>query len=223
MTALYKVLGEGGEAIHGGNGSWSLPRGSRPGKWMPTVPVDPCRSGYHVCRVDQLVEWLPAAGRVWVVEVAGEVVDAGDKVVAERARLISSTVIDTRVAQLLASDFAAHVHHHFDRQRHGDGRVAEAIRVQRMWANGRAGDAAMAAARDAAWDAAWDAAADAAADAAGVAAGVAAWGAAWDAAAAAAGDAERAWQTRLVRDVIAGRREAGRVRITRYKHEEVQP
>lgn len=194
VTTYYKVLGEGGEAINGGRGKWYLPSGSRPGKWMPTVPVVPCRSGYHVCRIDQLIHWLLDVGRVWVAEVAGEVVDTGDKVVAERARLIAPTVIDTRVMQLLASDFAAHVHRHFDRERPGDRRVADAIRVRRLWADGQV-----------------DAAASIAA---------AATAAAWSAATTSAWSAEHAWQTRLVRDVIAGRRQAGRVRITMHKHEE---
>jgi hypothetical protein len=80
-----------------------------------------------------------------------------------------------------------------------DPRSTEAVRVARLFADGKATDEELAAARDAAWaaardaarDAAWAAARDAAWAAAWDAARDAAWAAAWDAAWAAARDA--AW------------------------------
>ena len=81
-----------------------------------------------------------------------------------------------------------------------DTRSTGALDVRRRWIDGNATDAEMAAA----WDAAWDAARVAA----------------WDA----ARDAERDWQTRHIRAVLRGAKQAGRVRITMHKpEEEVRP
>ncbi len=138
--------------------------------------------------------------------------------------------VDRTTYRLLTSDFAAHVHKFFDRERPEDERPRDAIRVT------RAGDAA----RDAAWGAAWAAAWAAAWDAAGDAARGAAWAAAWaaarvaaeDAARAAVGDAarvaaedaaraaERDWQTQHIRAVLRGAKQPGRVQITMHKPEE---
>ena len=62
MTAdvLYKVLGPHGEAMNGGRGKWFLPRGGRPGQWMPRIEgrLVPCSNGYHLCRAKDLLTWL---------------------------------------------------------------------------------------------------------------------------------------------------------------------
>ena len=53
---LYKVTGPKGESVNGGSGVWHRPSGKRPGKWMPEVPNPvPCESGYHLCRIEDLV------------------------------------------------------------------------------------------------------------------------------------------------------------------------
>ncbi len=113
-----------------------------------------------------------------------------------------------RLARLLAADFAEHVLPIFEKQCPRDERPRKAIEAARLYAEGRigaaaraaAGDAARAtawataraAAGDAAWAAAWAAAGDAAGDAAWAAARAAARDAAGDAARDAAGDAARA-------------------------------
>src|SRR5574343_428586 len=95
--------------------------------------------------------------------------------------LLREDFIPDRELHLLACDFAEKVLHLTD-----DPRCAEAIRVKRLWVDGKATnsalDAALAAALDAARAAAraaaWDAARDAARDAAWAAARAAAWDAA---------------------------------------------
>ena len=215
MDDYYKVTLSDGSACHGGTGKWRLPEGGRPGKWMPPVDVLPCQSGYHVCRADQIVQWLGGEPHiVWAVEVRGAVVDDGDKVVVSEARLIHPVLSGVGLL-LLASDFAAHVAH-----LNTDPRVWAAIKATRDYAHGRidaaARDAAWAAAWDAAmdatWDAPWSAARAAAMDAAGAVAWAAAWDAAMDAAMDAAGDAEREWQTRHLHAVLTGARKPGTVR-----------
>jgi len=55
---LYKVLRKGGKCVYGQE-SWFLPKGKRKGKWMPRVEeLISCQSGYHLCRKEDLVEWL---------------------------------------------------------------------------------------------------------------------------------------------------------------------
>ena len=206
MDDYYKVTLSDGSACHGGTGKWHLPRGGRPGKWMPPVDVLPCRSGYHVCRADQLVQWLGGEHHiVWAVEVRGAVVDAGDKVVVSEARLIRP-VLSGDGLLLLSSDFAAHVAH-----LNTDPRVWAAIKATRDYAHGRIDEVARDAARAAA-SAAWAASRD---DAwAARAAAWAAWTATWDDWDPwdAAGDAEREWQTRHLHAVLTGARKSGTVR-----------
>ena len=85
----YKVLGPNGKPFHGGNGVWHLPKGKRPGKWMPEIKnVLPCQSGYHLCRLRDLVEWL--GPEVWVAEGRGKRVAEDNKVVFAQARYFRS-------------------------------------------------------------------------------------------------------------------------------------
>ena len=191
----YKVLAEDGTPHHGGKGKWSLPTADGPGEWMPQIEkIEPCRSGYHVCREQDLIYWLGPA--IFEVEIRGTTIvheEAGSsKVVAAEARLIRR--LDTwndRTARLFAADCAEAVLPIFEKERPNDDRPRKAIQAARDFAEGRTGAAAWAAARDAARDAAGAAARDAAGDAAGDAARDAARAAAWAAARAAAGDA--AW------------------------------
>jgi hypothetical protein len=57
-----------------------------PSEWLEAEAVDPCRSGIHACRADQLPPWL-ALGELWEVELDDVVVDER-KVVARRGRLV---------------------------------------------------------------------------------------------------------------------------------------
>jgi hypothetical protein len=63
---------------------WPLPNGS-PGAWVK-ADLDPCRSGIHACRPPHLPLWLGRS--LWVVELDGEVVEEGMKLVAARGRLL---------------------------------------------------------------------------------------------------------------------------------------
>jgi len=194
---LYKVLRHDGSAIHG-SGTWHLPRGKRPGKWMPEIEGElvPCENGYHLCYRDTLVEWLGPT--IWVAEYRGEMLRQDDKTVVRQARLTSPVPTWTdRTARLFACDCAERVAHLAN-----DKRCDEAIKVARRYADGEATkeelaiardaalsahaarDAALSAhaARDAAWDT-WDAAsaAYAARAAARAATSAAPWDAAWSA------------------------------------------
>jgi hypothetical protein len=64
--------------------AWPLPDGT-PGAWVD-AEIDPCRSGIHACRRRDLPLWL--GPRLFEVELAGEVVELQDKVVAGRGRLL---------------------------------------------------------------------------------------------------------------------------------------
>jgi hypothetical protein len=63
---------------------WDVPDGG-PGPWIE-ASVEPCKSGIHACRCDDLPLWL---GRVlYEVELGGEVVAEPAKLIASRARLL---------------------------------------------------------------------------------------------------------------------------------------
>ena len=63
---------------------WDVPD-SGPGRWIE-APVEPCRSGIHACRRDDLPFWL---GRMlYEVELSGEIVAEPTKLIASRARLL---------------------------------------------------------------------------------------------------------------------------------------
>ena len=110
-----------------------------------------------------------------------------------------------RLARLLAADFAEHVLPIFERQYPNDDRPRKAIKAARLFAEGKIG----AAARAAAWAAAGDAAKAAAkaTAAAWAAAGDAAWAAAWaaagDAAGAAVWAAEQEWQLTKFKEALS--------------------
>jgi hypothetical protein len=220
MPTYYKVLNTDGSAYHGGTGTWFLPHGKRPGKWMPAIPNPvPCERGYHVVTLEQLPKWLGPA--IFEVEVRGASVRRDDKSVHEQARLLRRVEMwNERTARLFAVDCAEWVLPIFERAYPNDTRPRDCIGVARRYAIGdatedeldaaraAAGAAARAAAeaaarevaRDAAWAAARDAARAAARAAAEAAARAAARDAAWEAAWAAARDAARAAARAAARD-----------------------
>ena len=180
----FKILGANRDAIHGGTGVWP-----EPGEWLSVDgPVEPCARGLHLCRTRDLTGWVREGAWVWRAETSGVLVDAGDKVVVARARLVEPVgVLSARVLRLFAADCAesvAHLHGHHPA-------CMEAIRVARLFAHGLTTDAHRAAARAAARDAARDFARDAARDAVWAAAWAAARAASWAASWAAAWDAAR--------------------------------
>jgi hypothetical protein len=206
---LFKVLGEGRKSCHGGTGAWPAP-----GEWLEvTGELVPCKHGLHLCREQDLVNWI--GPEIWEAEYEGERVDGDDKIVVRKARLVRKCENWTeRTARLFACDCAEHVLPLYEKWNPEDKRPRQTIEVARRYANGEATSgelsaacaaraAARAAAIDAAWAAAmaaacaaraaaWAAARDAARDAAMAAARAAARAAAIDAAWAAARDAERA-------------------------------
>lgn len=70
---LYKTMNGTAGAYGHGDYSGYLPRGSRPGKWLPPVKPVLCESGYHSCEdpLGLLVHYGP---ELYAVEVRGEVV-----------------------------------------------------------------------------------------------------------------------------------------------------
>jgi hypothetical protein len=63
---------------------WDTPEGGA-GPWIEAA-VEPCRSGIHACRRDDLPLWLGRA--LYEVELDGEIVAAPAKLIASRARLL---------------------------------------------------------------------------------------------------------------------------------------
>jgi hypothetical protein len=79
----YKFLGVDGKGVFSGI-TWPLPNGG-PGHWLE-ADVDLCRSGIHVCRTGDLSYWLTPA--LYEIELDGDVVEAGMKLIAPRGRLV---------------------------------------------------------------------------------------------------------------------------------------
>ena len=181
---FYKVLGPRGEAVNGGHGQWPLPHGSRPGKWIEvTGPLRACQNGLHVCRLEQLVDWLGST--IWRVEIQGERIEQSDKIVARQGRLLSRCEGWTdKSARLFAVACARRA---LERERKAgrepDTRSWNALTVATAYANGLATDEQLIIAGAAAGDATW---------AVAEAAGGAAWAATWDAVEAATWDAAKA-------------------------------
>lgn len=213
---LFKVLDELGRPYHGGKGKWYLPVNGRPGRPMPPIRglLIPCQRGYHLCRAEDLVEWLGPA--IYLAQYRGEMLIDYDKVVVREARLVRRLENwNRRTAQLFAADCAEHVLPIFRRVRPDDYRPQEAIAIIRRYVNGQATAKELAIARDAAESAMWACATvdipardavravwvaskytawDAARAAARAAADAAIWSPAWA--------AERTWQTARLMEVL---------------------
>ena len=222
---LYKILDAKGRPCNGGKGQWFLPKGNRPGKWMPFIEnIVPCQSGYHLCRQKDLLDWLNET--IWVAEARGGRVLCENKVVVRQARLIKKLTWNDQTARLFACDCARRVLYIYEKQHPEDSRPRKCIEVAEQFARGKASrneldaawpaawPAARHAARDAAWPAAWHAAWHATRHAARHAAWAAAWAATWHAARAAARhaarhaawDAEYKWQTKRLMQYLHGKR-----------------
>lgn len=102
----YKVLHMQGQCMHG-TGCWFLPSGKRKGKWMPKIEtLKVCRSGYHLARRRNLLEWI--GPEMFEVEVKpGEMIKRNSKVVVGQARLIKKMEFwNVQKARLFACDCA---------------------------------------------------------------------------------------------------------------------
>ncbi len=158
----YKVLGEGGISCNGGTGKWSLPRDGQPGDWMPKIEtVIPCRSGYHLCRRQDIISWLNE--EIYEAEGRGKFIrHDNNKDVFPEARLVKKVENwNEKSARLFAADCAEHVLPIFKKHYPNDDRPRKAIQAARDFAMGKITRTKM----DAAWNAAWAAERDTAWDA----------------------------------------------------------
>ena len=181
-NVFYKVLGPNGEAVNGGHGQWPLPHDGQPGKWIKvTGPLRACQNGLHVCRLEQLVEWLGPT--IWRIEIQGERIEQSDKIVARRGRLLSRCEgwTDTSARLFAVACARRALEREREAGREPDTRSWNALTV--------ATDEQLIAARAASWAVVW--AAEDAARAAEDAAGDAAWA------------AERQWQLTELKKVLA--------------------
>jgi len=194
----YKILNDDMTSIYG-KGKWIL------GEWMPEIEGDlvACKNGYHLCRREDLVDWL--GPRIFEAEYRGDRVDSDNKIVVREVRIIREvTTWNERTARLFACDCAERA---LALVTDPDDRSVDAIRVARLYADGKATDKELSVAwseASAAWSAAWSAAVSAAWSATSSAAVSAAWSAASAAASVAwsavtreawAAAVEREWQT----------------------------
>ena len=155
----YKVLKNDGSCCNGGRGKWHLPKGKRPGKWMPKIEgeLEPCANGYHLCRPQDLIHWLDEA--IFEVEFRGDVVEDDDKIVVSEARLLCKVEAwNEKTVRLFAADCAERVLPFYEKDYPDDNRPRKAIQAARDYANEKITKEELDAARAAAWDAAWDAA-----------------------------------------------------------------
>ena len=89
---LFKVTGQNGEAIHGGSGSWPLPKDDQPGEWLEiTGALVLCQNALHCVPDRGIMQWYRKDARLWLVEpdLSAGVVEDGQKVGFKRARLAS--------------------------------------------------------------------------------------------------------------------------------------
>ena len=188
MTDTYYKATNGTQATHGG--TYRYPGTGRWTRHLDPGRLDPCRYGYHLARNEQILDWL--APTLWIAEPCPDhpLIEAENKVATCRVRLVERLEgWNERTARLFAADCAEAALHLTG----PDTKCVDAIRVARLFADGKATREEVDAARAAAWDAAWAAAGDAAA------------AAAWDAARAATGDAAAAaaWATARAADWAA--------------------
>jgi hypothetical protein len=145
----YKCL-DGLKSCHGGDYVYTL------GEWTPEISeLEECKSGYHICKADQLTPWLSVD--IYECEAEG-VIECEDKCIARRIKLTKH--LDTwnpKTQRLFAVWCARQVQHLMT-----DLRSINALDVAERHANGEATNEELDAARAAAAWAAAAAAADAA-------------------------------------------------------------
>ena len=164
MTTYYKALSADGRSCNGGSSKWSLPvlqpDGTyKPGRWMQRIAnIEPCRRGYHVFERKDILRWINQT--LYECEIRGETIDHGDKTVAESCRLLRPVPgCNERTLRLFACRVAEDALPLYEAEYPDDDRPRRAIETARMYADGRATRAELAAAHYAARSAA-DSAAD---------------------------------------------------------------
>jgi hypothetical protein len=133
----YKFLKPEGKPMYG-TGTWFLPKGKRPGKWMPRVEkLEMCKSGYHAAPEDHLTEWCDGP-HLYEFEGRGAMLQGNDKVVFGEARLVKEIPEwNRKTAVLFACDCAEHVLHFFEERYPKDKRPREAIQAAREYVDGK--------------------------------------------------------------------------------------
>ncbi len=76
-----------------------------PGRWVETDGVSVCEHGVHACRADDLPFWVN--DELWEIELGGDVVESGFKVVASHGRLVRRVEGWTEAAAQALGDAAA--------------------------------------------------------------------------------------------------------------------
>lgn len=94
---VYKVLD--GTRTHYQDFSYFpyLPKGKRPGKWLPRLNVEClgiCYWGYHACSIGQLPAWLDENERIFECETKGASLSQGDKRCFQQIRLLREVTND---------------------------------------------------------------------------------------------------------------------------------
>ena len=134
---LYKITGPEGQSIHGGTGKWPLPE---TGKWRSVRgSLAACERGLHLVDEAHLAQWVKLDTVVWEAEHEGDLIDAGDKFVARKARLSRKVGVLTR--ELLvewACDCAERALPIFEAKHSDDDRPRKAIETTRAWLRGEA-------------------------------------------------------------------------------------
>ena len=120
---LFKFLGAGAVGRFSGF-SWP------PGEWV-SAPVEPCVSGLHLCRPDDLPYWLDE--ELWEVDVDGAVVEHFEKVVVGRARIVARIARwPDPLAGELAADCLAELERLAARESEADEDSASAARLRAL-------------------------------------------------------------------------------------------
>jgi hypothetical protein len=82
----YKFLGPGARGLYSGF-RWPTPPNGRPGDWVEVAGrLEPGANGVHALRTRWLVDWID--DELWLVELAGDVEEGDDMLVARRGRLL---------------------------------------------------------------------------------------------------------------------------------------
>jgi Pentapeptide repeats (8 copies) len=96
VSTLFKVLSAEGEACHGGNGKWPLPKGKRPGAWHEVKGAPKvCLRGLHL--VTEPLAWWKEGARLFEAEpdlTQPASFDGSHKAAFSRARLIREVTPD---------------------------------------------------------------------------------------------------------------------------------